>query len=201
MTTTRIALVRHGDVHNPQAVYYGRLPRFRLSDLGRRQATAAGLYLDALGVRAVYSSPLLRARQTAQRIAAICGVPLHVRRALIEVHTPFDGLPRAALAARDWDLYAGTAPPYEQPPDVAARAAALLAHLRRRHAGNTVAAVTHGDVVVFTLLHAVGLPVATTPRSAINAVGIADDYPANASVTLLTYGDGDTVPSVSYWAP
>ena len=31
---TTIHIVRHGDVHNPQQVLYGRLPNFRLSDMG-----------------------------------------------------------------------------------------------------------------------------------------------------------------------
>ena len=41
--TTCISLLRHGEVDNPQEVYYGRLPGFGLSAEGRRQAQHAGL--------------------------------------------------------------------------------------------------------------------------------------------------------------
>ena len=37
----RVHLVRHGEVHNPRSVMYGRLPRFRLSAHGVRQAEEA----------------------------------------------------------------------------------------------------------------------------------------------------------------
>ena len=37
---TSISFVRHGHVHNPENIVYGRLPGFRLSDLGRRGAQA-----------------------------------------------------------------------------------------------------------------------------------------------------------------
>ena len=35
---TRVHVVRHGEVHNPDGILYGRLPGFRLSDTGRAQA-------------------------------------------------------------------------------------------------------------------------------------------------------------------
>jgi broad specificity phosphatase PhoE len=40
-----VHLLRHGEVHNPDGVLYGRLPGFRLSDLGERQAQAAAEWL------------------------------------------------------------------------------------------------------------------------------------------------------------
>jgi broad specificity phosphatase PhoE len=41
MPATRLHLVRHGEVHNPGRVLYGRLPGFGLSDLGTRMAQAS----------------------------------------------------------------------------------------------------------------------------------------------------------------
>src|SRR5437867_537926 len=89
---TRIHLVRHGKVENPRRIVYGRLPGWRLSEEGRRQALAAAAWLAARGIAAVYTGPLERARETAETIAEACGAPLAVREDLTE----------SALAAR-WE--------------------------------------------------------------------------------------------------
>src|SRR6202034_1685683 len=67
---TRVHLIRHGEVYNPDGVLYGRLPGFRLSDKGVRQAQAAADALAARDIVAVIASPLQRAQQTAAPIAA-----------------------------------------------------------------------------------------------------------------------------------
>ena len=71
MNTTCIHLIRHGEVHNPEQILYGRLPRFRLSARGRAQARSAGDHLREHDLRAVFSSPLLRTRQTAKNPAKV----------------------------------------------------------------------------------------------------------------------------------
>ncbi|HEX6548091.1 MAG TPA: histidine phosphatase family protein [Candidatus Dormibacteraeota bacterium] len=65
---TRIFLVRHAEVLNPDGVLYGHLDRFPLSSRGRLQATEIGRRLRDEGVRRIAHSPLLRAIETAQLI-------------------------------------------------------------------------------------------------------------------------------------
>ncbi|OLB86019.1 MAG: hypothetical protein AUI15_31765 [Actinobacteria bacterium 13_2_20CM_2_66_6] len=65
---TRIFLVRHADVENPNRVLYGHLPGFELSALGRAQAAALGEKLSAENVRLIVHSPLSRAAETASII-------------------------------------------------------------------------------------------------------------------------------------
>lgn len=67
---TRAYLIRHADVLNPQGVLYGHLDNFPLSPKGRLQASEVGRQLAESGVRRVIHSPLLRAVETAQLIAA-----------------------------------------------------------------------------------------------------------------------------------
>ncbi|POX85133.1 histidine phosphatase family protein, partial [Mycobacterium kansasii] len=55
---TRVHVVRHGEVHNPSGVLYGRLPGFHLSDAGRAQAVAVADFLAGRDVVAVIASPL-----------------------------------------------------------------------------------------------------------------------------------------------
>src|SRR2546421_47357 len=66
---TRVYLIRHADVENPQRVLYGHLPGFPLSARGREQAAALGRRLRDGGIRRIFHSPLERAEETA-RIAA-----------------------------------------------------------------------------------------------------------------------------------
>jgi broad specificity phosphatase PhoE len=68
--STRVHLVRHCDVRNPAGVLYGHLPDFPLNEKGTRQAHALGRHLSTTGARQIHTSPLERARQTAEIIAS-----------------------------------------------------------------------------------------------------------------------------------
>ena len=80
-TETVVHLLRHGEVENPSKILYGRLPGFRLSSLGEQMAKAAAQALAARDITHVVASPLERARQTAEPIAAQFGLPDRGRRA------------------------------------------------------------------------------------------------------------------------
>jgi broad specificity phosphatase PhoE len=204
MPKTVIHLVRHGLVHNPTEVHYGRLPRFRLSEEGQRQAAAAAKALGKKPIVAVYSSPLLRARQTAQAILAHHPqLKLHRTPLLLEISTPWDGTLISQMIARDWDLYSNNVPPYEQPEHIAARARRFLDGVRARHAGQQVVAVSHGDVIAFTLLWAKGAPLDWRHKAENKRFGLSDNYPQTASITTLSFDEraGNTLPTVSYLRP
>jgi broad specificity phosphatase PhoE len=83
--STRVFLVRHCDVRNPDGVLYGHLPNFPLSDKGVGQAHALGAYLATTPARAIHASPLLRAQQTAEIIAGhIDGATITTTEDLVE---------------------------------------------------------------------------------------------------------------------
>lgn len=77
-------LIRHGEVHNPDHVVYADLPGFGLSARGRRQAAATADRLAELPVCAVYASPLQRAVETAEPIAAAHSLALRTDARLTE---------------------------------------------------------------------------------------------------------------------
>ncbi|TMB90177.1 MAG: histidine phosphatase family protein [Chloroflexi bacterium] len=82
---TRLYLVRHCDVRNPDGVLYGHLPDFPLSEKGRRQAHILGEHFAGASVRRIYTSPLERARETADVIAShLDGAPVIETDDLIE---------------------------------------------------------------------------------------------------------------------
>ncbi|MBC3189586.1 histidine phosphatase family protein [Pseudonocardia sp. C8] len=88
---TVVHLLRHGEVHNPEGVLYGRRPGFRLSDHGEAQAKTVAAHLGGNDVAAVVASPLLRAQQTAQPIADAHGVEISTDTGLIESGNLFEG--------------------------------------------------------------------------------------------------------------
>jgi broad specificity phosphatase PhoE len=90
-TTTVVHVLRHGEVYNPGKVLYGRLPGYKLSELGAQMAKAAAQALAEHDVSYVVASPLERAQETAEPIAAQFGLPVAVDDRLIESANWFEG--------------------------------------------------------------------------------------------------------------
>jgi broad specificity phosphatase PhoE len=155
-------LARHAEVHNPGGIYYGRLPRMRLSGEGQRQAEALAAFVAARPLVAVYSSPLLRARQVARAVQARQpGIPVRISRDLYEVRTRWQGSSHAVLDSIGWEIYAhGDGPDDETMDAILARMRRWLARVARRHAGGEVLGVTHGDPLLILLAGLRGLPLA-----------------------------------------
>jgi broad specificity phosphatase PhoE len=93
MPAKRIHLVRHGEVYNPGGVLYGRLPNFHLSDTGHEMAKEAAKQLKAMGadVKAIYTSPLVRAQESAKPIEELFGIDAKTEADLIEPYNVFEG--------------------------------------------------------------------------------------------------------------
>ncbi|MFC5886425.1 histidine phosphatase family protein [Kitasatospora sp. CM 4170] len=83
--------MRHGEVHNPEGILYGRLPGYRLSELGRRMADRVAEDLADRDITHVVASPLERAQETAEPIAKSHGLDLAVDERLIEADNIFQG--------------------------------------------------------------------------------------------------------------
>lgn len=82
--TAVVHLVRHGEVENPAGVLYGRIPGFHLSEAGRMMAKVAADFLAGRDITVLRSSPLERALETAEPIAAELGLAVQVDDRLIE---------------------------------------------------------------------------------------------------------------------
>lgn len=200
---TVISFIRHGEVRNPQGILYGRLPRFGLSEQGRAQARAIAEALRGQQIAAVYSSPMLRARQTAQAILDVRpGLPMHLSKLINEVHSSHEGRPLAELKASGWDLYTGSE--FEQPHDVQQRALRFIDRTRKQHQGRHVVVVTHGDVIAFIICWAKRLSVNSYKPEVLLGAGIPGGYPALGSITTLrfhtTHRDPDYRPEITYQA-
>lgn len=86
-----IHLVRHGEVHNPEGILYGRIPGYHLSELGHRMAKATALHFAGHPITALYASPLQRAQESAQPWAAQYGLDITTDDRIIEPHNRFEG--------------------------------------------------------------------------------------------------------------
>ncbi len=142
MTARTITLVRHGQTaSSARHAYWGRSD-IPLTETGREQAAAAAQRLSGAGVDAVISSPLIRARDTAQAIADATGAPLHVDERLTEVdYGPFEGQDReeagaaigAAFAAWRADPFGAPVPGMEPLANALDRARAATADALAHH--------------------------------------------------------------------
>ena len=200
----QIHLIRHGEVHNPSQILYGRLPRFRLNQNGRRQARAAGVHLDDYPIDALFSSPMLRARQTAREIIRYHpNLTLRVSELINEVCTSFEGRPGAEIDARNGDVYSGGDGCGEQPQDIVDRTRRFIHRVGRKYTGGQVAAVTHGDVITFIVLWARGFDPTPQNKNRLMSAGYPVAYPAHASITTLTYRSAspEEKPRIAYCVP
>ncbi|MGW0043775.1 histidine phosphatase family protein [Rhodococcus sp. NPDC003348] len=89
---TIVHVLRHGEVHNPKGILYGRLPGYRLSVAGQAQARTVASVLSGHDITHVVASPLQRAQETATPIADAHGLTLATDDNLIEAANDFEGL-------------------------------------------------------------------------------------------------------------
>ena len=187
---TTIYLVRHAEVHNPERVLYGRLPGYVLSPQGRTQAAHAADMLAGLPLRAIYTSPLLRARQTAAAIARHHpGVPVRRSLLLTEVGSSWQGTPFASFP-QGFATYDNCREPADETLEVVRRRMTrFLTRARLRHPGARIVAVSHGDPITILRVALGGDPLT------LDALR-GDRYAGLASITAVTYAPGCATPRV-----
>jgi len=195
---TVVHLLRHGEVHNPDGVLYGRLPEFHLSELGRQMA---GRVADALATRDVthvVASPLERAQETAQPTAGAFGLDIVTDRRVIEAANTFEGQrfgvgDGAMRRPSTWRyLYNPFKPSWGEPyKDIVVRMLAAMHDAREAAEGHEALVVSHQLPVWMARCFVEGRRLYHDPRNRQCSL---------ASLTSFTYG-GDRVTSVAYSEP
>jgi broad specificity phosphatase PhoE len=194
---TVVHLLRHGEVHNPDHVLYGRLPDYHLSANGRMMAAAAAGFFDGRPVAAVFASPLERAQETAQPVADRLGLPITTDERLIESANVLEGtsVTLASLATNPlnwrylWNPFTPSwGEPYKQ---VAARVWQVVGRARETVRGREAVCVSHQLPIWVTRLSAENKRLWHNPSQRQCALG---------SVTSFTF-DGDNLAGVSYAVP
>jgi broad specificity phosphatase PhoE len=195
---TTVHLLRHGEVHNPEGVLYGRRDGYHLSELGREMARRVGESLGERDIVHLRSSPLERAQETAAPLAAIRGLTPVLDPRVIESGNVFEGKrfghgDNALRKPSTWiHLRNPFKPSWGEPyTEIAARMATAADKARARAAGHEAVCVSH-QLPVWTLrMHVTGEKLWHDPRR--RECGLA-------SVTSLVY-DGDRLVDVEYCEP
>jgi probable phosphoglycerate mutase len=148
--------MRHAEVENPQKVSYGHLPGFRLSALGRAQATAAGRALRDAGIRRILHSPLDRTVETAELVNAQLPspVPLIAEPALVEAEfgrylqgVPYWQIPVRRPAWLVHKVRRGSLPGDESLEQLGGRVRDVILRLAREHPGEVSMCISHADPI------------------------------------------------------
>jgi broad specificity phosphatase PhoE len=196
--TTIVHLLRHGEVHNPQRIIYGRMPDYHLSAAGRTMATAAADFFAERSVVALFSSPLDRAVETATPVAQRLGLEIVIDDRLIEPWNHFEGMrfgvgDGSLRHPAHWPAMINPFRPSWGEPyrHVVARMGAVMAAAREAAAGREAVCVSHQLPIWVTRRHAEGHKLWHNPAFRECALG---------SVTSFTY-EGDQITSVSYTVP
>ncbi|HLS64033.1 MAG TPA: histidine phosphatase family protein [Ruania sp.] len=200
MVRTTVHLLRHGEVHNPDRVLYGRRPGFGLSEQGRAMAArVAGAFADR-EADLVYlaASPLQRAQETAAPLSEAFGLEVDTDGRLIEAVNYFEGStvgkdPTVLLDPRHWPKLVNPAKPSWGEPytEQAERMFAAIREAKRRAAGHEAVLVSHQ------------LPIWVVRRTLEGRSMIHDPRRRRctlASLTSLTFDDG-TLVALDYTEP
>lgn len=201
MTTsarTVVHLLRHGEVHNPTGILYGRRAGFHLSDLGQRMAQRVADVIADRDITHVVASPLERAQETAVPLAAVRGLEVVTDPRVIESTNVFEGetfgvgdgvLRRPAAWRHLWNpLRPSWGEPYAQ---VAARMTAGVYDARDAAMGREAVVVSHQLPIWVTRLHIERRSFLHDPRRRQCTL---------CSLTSLTF-EGDRLTALSYSEP
>jgi broad specificity phosphatase PhoE len=191
-TKTTVHFLRHGEVHNPTGVLYGRLPGFKLSALGEQMAEAVAKSLAERDITHIYSSPLERAVQTAQPSATALGLPIETDLRLVESENWFEGR-TVGFGPRVWPkLINPIRPSWGEPyQHIAERMRDALHDIRDAARGHEALAVSHQLPIWELRLFLTGRPLWHNPRKRQCAL---------ASLTSFRY-EGTSLVGIDYSEP
>ncbi|MFE7570307.1 histidine phosphatase family protein [Streptomyces sp. NPDC057539] len=197
---TRIIFVRHGrTAHNVAMVITSAAPGAPLDDTGRDQALKLAGELAGEHVDAIYTSPLTRAAQTADILAAELGTgPVHVHPDLrecsvgdLEGASGPEAFARFDGAIESWHLRSDLARALgsggESGTEAVERVRRVVAEIESRHEG-TVVVVSHSTVLQIALPNLCeNLPASYGHRRWIANAGYVDTRPTETGRTCATW--------------
>lgn len=198
---TLVHVVRHGEVENPDGILYGRQSNWHLSVRGREMAEAVAKWTHGRDIAAVIASPLERAQETAQPIAALHKLSINTDPRLIEAANVFEGKKfgvgassGALLKPSAWrHLWNPWRPSWGEPyREQIERMMAAINNARALTAGREAVCVSH-QLPIWILRSAIeGRPLFHDPRKRICSL---------ASVTTVIFSEQGVIEGVEYAEP
>ena len=195
---TIVHLLRHGEVHNPGGVLYGRSDGFHLSDLGKQMAEQVAGAIKDRDITHLVASPLERAQETARPLADARGLEIVTDDRVIESTNVFEGqrfgktvrpLRRPAAWRHLWNPFRPSwGEPYKELVD---RMMSAVEDARETAEGHEAVIVSHQLPIWITRLHVEHKSFLHNPRNRQCTL---------CSLTSLHFRD-DTLTRVSYSEP
>ena len=209
---TVVHLLRHGEVHNPEGVLYGRRDGFHLSDLGNQMARRVAEAIGGRDIVHLRVSPLERAQETARPLAEARGLDLVTDDRVIESTNRFEGVSfgegamtivkRPRLWRHMWNPFTPSwGEPYKQ---VVARMMAAVEDARREAEGHEAVIVSHQLPIWVTRLHVEGRSFLHDPRSRqCTLCSLTSLHFVGDRVSRVSYSEpaGDLIPAKDRKAP
>ena len=200
MPADLIHLVRHGEVHNPDGVLYGRIEGYHLSDRGHRMADLAAVSLDGHPVTALWASPLQRTQESAAPWAVRFGLEIVSDERLIEPPNVFEGLNirrelrRNPMALRH--LRNPSRPSWgEAFISIRDRMMSAVASIHEATESGEVVIVSHQLPIWMVARTVAGKPLATDPRRRRCTLS------SITSIAMRPTADGDRFVEIAYREP
>jgi probable phosphoglycerate mutase len=183
---TTFYLIRHGDNDVLSYALAGRGPGVHLNANGQQQALRLAEHMADRGIDRIFSSPMERARETAEPLARKLGLKIEICEAITEInYGDWTGKTMVELEQvegwKQWNTFrTGTRPPGgESILEVQARTVGQIEKLRRDFPNSSIALFSHGDPLRSTIVYYLGMPLDLIRRLKMNP----------ASVTVLTIND------------
>ncbi|MBV9125527.1 MAG: histidine phosphatase family protein [Planctomycetes bacterium] len=184
---TTFFLIRHAANDLVGHTLAGRMPGVHLNALGRQQAEGVAELLARAPIHQIFSGPLERAQETAQFLAKRMRLEVQTAEALGEIDFgDWTGLTLEQLApVRQWQLFnsfrSGTRVPRgELALESQARMVVFLDRLRQQFPDQTLALVSHGDVIKAAVAYYLGIPLDLFQRLEISPASVSalvlEDY-------------------------
>ena len=210
-TETIVHLLRHGEVHNPQGILYGRRDGFHLSDLGQQMAQRVADTIADRDIVHLVSSPLERTRETIAPLAAARGLEVHADPRVIESTNKFEGqtfgagksaLKRPSSWRHLWNPFRPSwGEPYKQ---VVARMTEALHDARAAAEGHEAVIVSHQLPIWITRLSLEGRSFLHDPRKRqCTLCSLTSVHFTGDRITTISYSEpaGDLIPAGDKSAP
>lgn len=144
-----IYFVRHGEVENPEGIKYGRLPGFPLTQKGIAEINETAEKLRGVGIEIIYSSPLLRTKQSAEIISEKLKLPtIYDDRLLEHDHGKYTGVKTEEYVKMEY--WRSGAETLEKCGD---RVIDFLYDVKSQNKYQTIAVVGHQGPIVMAILN------------------------------------------------
>ena len=209
---TIVHLLRHGEVHNPEGVLYGRRDGFHLSELGRQMAEKVAGSIKDRDITHLRVSPLERAQETAQPLATARGLEIVTDERVIESTSKFEGLNfgegvwTILKRPRLWPLLRNPfGPSWGEPyKEIVARMMAAIHDAREAAQGHEAVVVSHQLPIWTTRLHVEKRSFLHDPRQRqCTLCSLTSFHFVGDRLTQVSYSEpaGDLIPTRDKKAP